>query len=159
MAAATTSKPPFWTVAADAQCQLLGCGQDGLGAAEAVQRRKRYGDNADAKHRRVSPVRAILRRLLEPLSLVLLAAGIVSIATGDAIGGAIIVAILAVSIGLDTFQEGHAEQAAEVLRRSVALKAEVKRDGSFAQVPVETVVPGDVIRVRAGDIIPADAMV
>ena len=46
-----------------------------------------------------------------------------------------------------------------MLRQSVALKAEVKRDGTFAQVPVETVVPGDVIRVRAGDVIPADALV
>jgi Mg2+-importing ATPase len=46
-----------------------------------------------------------------------------------------------------------------VLRQSVALKAEVKRDGQFVQVAVETVVPGDLIRVRAGDIIPADALV
>ena len=76
-------------------------------------------------------MRAILRRLLEPLSLILLAAGIVSVVTGDAIGGSIIVAILALSIGLDTVQEGHAVRTAEILRRSVALKAEVKRDGAF----------------------------
>ncbi|MEP7007777.1 MAG: magnesium-translocating P-type ATPase [Sphingomonas bacterium] len=158
-AASPLARPPFWTLSADAQCQALGCGQDGLGTAEAAERLKRFGENADVRHRRVNPVRAILRRLLEPLSLILLAAGIVSIATGDAIGGAIIVTILAFSVGLDTFQESHAEQAADVLRRSVALKAEVRRDGSFAQVPVETVVPGDVIRVRAGDIVPADALV
>jgi Mg2+-importing ATPase len=89
--------------------------------------------------------------------LILLSAGIVSTATGDGVGGAIIVAILVLSIGLDTFQEGRAVNAAEVLRRSVALKAEVKRDGAFVSVEVNTVVPGDVIRVRAGDIIPADA--
>ncbi|MFW2850737.1 magnesium-translocating P-type ATPase [Sphingomonas sp. TX0543] len=153
------AKKPFWTLSTDDQSKALGCTQNGLSASEAAERLKRFGENADAKHRRVSPIRAILRRLLEPLSLILLAAGVVSIATGDAIGGAIIVAILAFSVGLDTFQEGHAEQAAEVLRRSVALKAEVKRDGDFVQVPVEAVVPGDVIRVRAGDIIPADALV
>ena len=68
-------------------------------------------------------------------------------------------AILVLSIGLDTFQEGRAVKAAEVLRRSVALKAEVKRDGAFVPVEVDTVVPGDVIRVRGGDIIPADALV
>ena len=67
-------------------------------------------------------------------------------------------AILALSIGLDTVQEGHAVKAAEVLRRSVALKAEVKRDGAFRAVDVEAVVPGDILRVRAGDIIPADAL-
>ena len=102
---------------------------------------------------------AVWRRLLEPLSLILLAAGIVSAATGDGIGGAIIVAILVLSIGLDTFQEGRAVKAAEILRRSVALKAEVKRDGAFVPVEVDAVVPGDVVRVRAGDIIPADALV
>ena len=104
-------------------------------------------------------LRAILRRLLEPLSLILLAAGIVSVATGDTIGGSIIVAILVVSIGLDTVQEGHAVRAADILRRSVALKAEVKRDGGFHQIEVEKVVPGDVLRVRAGDIVPADALI
>lgn len=156
---AAASTRPFWTLSADAQRNLLGCGQGGLSTAEASARLARYGKNADAEHRQVNPMRAIIRRLLEPLSLILLAAGVVSIATGDVIGGAIIVAILVFSVGLDTFQEGHAEQAAEMLRRSVALKAEVKRDGNFIQVPVETVVPGDLIRVRAGDIIPADAVV
>ena len=48
---------------------------------------------------------------------------------------------------------------AEILRRSVALKAEVKRDGAFRQIEVEAVVPGDLLRVRAGDIIPADALI
>lgn len=159
LAVSPSATPPFWTLSANAQCKLLGCNQDGLSAAEAAERLKRFGENVDAAYRRVGPGQAILRRLPEPLSLILLAAGIVSIATGDAIGGAIIVAILAFSVDLDTFQEGHAEQAAEVLRRSVALQAKVKRDGIFAQVPVGTVVPGDVIRVRAGDIVPADALV
>jgi Mg2+-importing ATPase len=101
---------------------------------------------------------AIARRLLEPLSLILLAAGIVSVVTGDTIGGSIIVTILAFSIGLDTIQEGHAVNAAEILRRSVALKTEVKRDGGFHSIAVEAVVPGDILRVRCGDIIPADAL-
>jgi Mg2+-importing ATPase len=89
----------------------------------------------------------------------LLVAAIVSAATGDAIGGSIIAVILIISIGLDTFQEGHAAQAAEVLRRSVALSAEVRRDGAYGQVPVDQVVPGDLMRVRAGDIVPADGLV
>lgn len=158
-APSASPQPPFWTLSADAQCKALDCTPDGLSAAQAAERLIHYGDNADAAHRRANPARAVLRRLLEPLSLILLAAGVVSVATGDAIGGSIIVAILILSIGLDTLQEGHAQQAAEVLRRSVALKAEVKRGGDFVQVPVETVVPGDIIRVRAGDVIPADALV
>ena len=149
----------FWQRAPEALCRELACGTGGLTSEEAQRRRAQVGPNSDADAKADSALRAILRRLLEPLSLILLGAGIVSVATGDVVGGTIIVAILAVSIGLDTFQEGHAARAAEVLRRSVALKAEVKRDGTFSQVAVEDVVPGDLLRVRAGDIIPADALI
>jgi Mg2+-importing ATPase len=149
---------PFWTRGQDALSAELRCSTAGLSAAEATARLEQCGPNTDAAPRHTSVARAVLRRLLEPLSLILLAAGIVSAATGDDIGGAIIVAILVLSIGLDTFQEGRAVKAAEALRRSVALKAEVKRDGAFVPVEVDTVVPGDVIRVCAGDIIPADAL-
>jgi len=157
--AVADASPPFWTQGKDALCAELRCSASGLDAAEAAARLVQYGSNADAAPRHASMARAILRRLLEPLSLILLAAGGVSAATGDDVGGAIIVAILVLSIGLDTFQEGRAIKAAEVLRRSVALKAEVKRDGTFVPVEVDAVVPGDVVRVRAGDIIPADALV
>src|SRR6478735_4978881 len=156
---ASEAPAPFWTHSKEALCSSLRCTADGLGSADAVARLAQYGPNSDAIAKRASVPAAILRRLLEPLSLILLAAGAVSAVTGDDIGGAIIVAILALSIGLDTFQEGRAIRAAEELRRSVALKAEVKRDGAFVPVEVDTVVPGDVVRVRAGDIIPADALV
>ncbi|WP_439394669.1 magnesium-translocating P-type ATPase [Bradyrhizobium sp. PMVTL-01] len=159
------TKPPnsqasqFWHLTADALCTRLGCSLQGLTGAEAAERLDRFGPNSDAPPRIEGAMRAILRRLLEPLSLILLVAGIVSMLTGDDIGGLIIVLILAGSIGLDTIQEGHAVRAAEILRRSVALKAEVKRDDAFREIDVEHVVPGDLLRIRAGDIIPADALV
>jgi P-type Mg2+ transporter len=149
----------FWNRTPDALCAELHCSRDGLTTRDAEARLAQYGPNADAVAKPASFFGAIARRLLEPLSLILLAAGIVSAITGDTIGGSIIVTILAFSIGLDTIQEGHAVKAAEVLRRSVALKAEVKRDGAFRAVVVEAVVPGDVLRIKAGDIIPADALV
>jgi P-type Mg2+ transporter len=149
----------FWNVSLEQTCERLGCSQNGLTTNEAGERLNRYGPNSDAPSKVVSPLRAVLRRLLEPLSLILLVAGVISILTGDAVGGSIIVLILTISIGLDTVQEGHAARTAEILRRSVALKAEVKRDGIFQDIDVETVVPGDVLRIRAGDIIPADALI
>jgi Mg2+-importing ATPase len=151
--------PPFWTRSSDAVCADLKCGRDGLTSPQASQRLKQYGPNADAAVQRVSAVCAVVRRLFEPLSLILLAAALVSVATGDGVGGSIIIAILALSIGLEAFQEHQALGAAEALRQSVALKAEVKRDGAFVQIAVEEVVPGDIMRVRAGDIIPADGLV
>ena len=153
------SDPPFWSKSVDEICASLQCSQDGLSTVEANTRLAQYGPNSDAEASRVGAFHAVLRRLLEPLSLILLVAAIVSAATGDAIGGSIIAVILIVSIGLDTFQEGHAARAADILRQSVGLTAEVRRDGTYLSVPVDVVVPGDLIRVRAGDIIPADGLV
>jgi Mg2+-importing ATPase len=149
---------PFWTQSADALFLTLKCSRDGLAQADADERLRQVGPNADAAGKRPGLIRAIVGRLVEPLSLILLAAGVVSAVTGDTIGGSIIVAILSMSIGLDTIQEGRAVRAADVLKMSVALKACVRRGGAFADVGVEAVVPGDVVRVRAGDIVPADAL-
>ncbi|WP_298874331.1 magnesium-translocating P-type ATPase [uncultured Bradyrhizobium sp.] len=155
----TRADTNFWRLSPPELGSRLGCGLAGLSAAQARERLDRFGPNTDAPPRIEGAARAILRRLLEPLSLILLVAGVISMMTGDEIGGLIIVLILALSIGLDTIQEGHAVRAAEILRRSVALKAEVSRDGAFVDIDVEHVVPGDLLRVRAGDIIPADALI
>ncbi|WP_061024840.1 magnesium-translocating P-type ATPase [Bradyrhizobium sp. CCH5-F6] len=155
----THAEPDFWRRSPAELASHLGCGLTGLTSAEAAERIDRFGPNSDAPPRIEGAARAVLRRLLEPLSLILLVAGLVSMLTGDEIGGLIIVLILTLSIGLDTVQEGHAVRAAEILRRSVALKTEVKRDGVFRDIDVDHVVPGDLVRVRSGDIIPADALI
>ncbi|MGJ5206667.1 magnesium-translocating P-type ATPase [Bradyrhizobium sp. HKCCYLR20261] len=155
----TSGLHQFWRLAPPQAAQALDCDLNGLGDSSAAERLQRYGRNTDSPSHIVGPLRAVLRRLLEPLSLILLVAGIISMATGDVIGGAIIVLILTLSIGLDTVQEGHAVRAAEELRRSVALTAEVRRDGAYREIDVDLVVPGDVLRVRAGDIVPADALI
>ncbi len=155
----TAPNPPFWTDAAEALLSKLDAKRTGLTQSDAAHRLVTSGPNADATASSRSSIHAIFMRLIQPLSLILLAAGFVSVATGDAIGGSIIVAILALSVGLDAFQEGHAIHAADVLRKSVALEATVLRDRAFKKIAVEGVVPGDVIRVSAGDIIPADALI
>ena len=134
-------------------------GSPGLTSADALLRLSKYGRNADAQVRESGLIVSVGRRLLEPMCLVLIAAAVVSAGTGDAPSALIILVILGVSVTLDTVQEGSAKRAAEALRQSVALKAEVKRDGAFVSIDAETVVPGDVFRVGVGDIIPADALV
>ena len=128
----------FWVHSPEDWLRTLGCSNHGLTSSEAEKRLARFGLNADRKGQRETALHAILRRLLEPLSLILFGAGLVSIATGDAIGGAIIVAILAISIGLDTFQEGHATRAAEALRRSVALDRDAGNFGGLEQPAGDT---------------------
>ncbi len=149
----------FWTEAPDALCHRLGCGTAGLSQGEAAERLERFGPNLDKPPRRSGPVRALLRRLLEPLVLMLLVAAVVSAATGDAASAAIIILVIVASIGLDTVQEARASRAAAALREQVALTAEVCRDGVFSTLPTDRIVPGDVFRVRTGDIIPADAVI
>ncbi|MFI4976838.1 MAG: HAD-IC family P-type ATPase, partial [Caulobacterales bacterium] len=150
---------PFWKQSPAAAAAALGGGLSGLTSAEAADRLARYGRNADAQVREAGLIASVARRLLEPMCLILIAAAVVSAATGDAPSALIILVILGVSVTLDAVQEGRAKHAAEMLRRSVALKAEVRRDGAFTSVDAETVAPGDVFRVAVGDIVPADALV
>jgi Mg2+-importing ATPase len=147
---------PFWTRSPSEAAADLGCGLDGLSSVDAALRLTRFGRNADNVRREAGVLAALARRLLEPLSLMLAAAAVVSGATGDAVSAGMILAMLLLSVLLDTVQEGRARHAAEALRRSVAQKAEVRRDGAFVQVDSELVVPGDVFRIRAGDVVPAD---
>ena len=150
---------PFWTRGPAQSAATLACGVAGLSSSDALMRLTKYGRNADAPVRESELIVSVGRRLLEPMCLVLIAAAVVSAGTGDAPSALIILVILGVSVTLDTVQEGSAKRAAEALRQSVALKADVKRDGTFVSIDAETVVPGDVFRVGAGDIIPADALV
>lgn len=155
----TVGLPPFWTRPLDAAFAGLKSSALGLSADEAAARLQSYGPNTDAAPRHASLAVAAARRLLEPLILVLLFAAGVSAATGDAASAAIIVVIIVVSVGLDAIQEGRATRAAEALKQSVALSAEVLREGKFVTVPATEIVPGDVFRVRTGDVMPADALV
>ncbi|MFG1248645.1 magnesium-translocating P-type ATPase [Xanthobacter flavus] len=149
----------FWTETPDALCRKLGCGTSGISSREAAERLDRFGPNLDKPPSRTTPVRALLRRLLEPLMVMLLVAAGVSAATGDAASAVIIILVIVASIGLDTVQEARASKAAAALREQVALTAEVCRDGVFTTLPTDRIVPGDVFRVRTGDIIPADAVI
>lgn len=151
-------QPAFWTVTRDEQLARLGARATGLDSRTAAIRLSEIGPNRDEPPPKGGIAAAVARRLLEPLCLMLLAAGLVAAWTGDTVGGSIIVVILALSIGLDTWQEWRAAEAAELLRRSVAIKAEVLRDRVFAPIDVAEVVPGDVLRLRAGDIVPADGL-
>ncbi|WP_304186586.1 magnesium-translocating P-type ATPase [Phenylobacterium aquaticum] len=156
MTATPAADTPFWAEPIEALYARLGSRAEGLTAAEAAQALVQSGPNLDAPPARFGQLKAIRRRLLEPLALILVCAAIVSAATGDVAGASIILTIVLISVGLDTVQEGRALKAAESLRQAVALTAEVLRDGVFLALDVAEVVPGDIVRVRTGDIVPAD---
>ncbi|MDO8449544.1 MAG: magnesium-translocating P-type ATPase [Rhodoferax sp.] len=131
----------------------------GLTSAEAAERLKQCGPN------RLQPAtqRAVLWQFLahfkNPLVLVLLAASGISALTGDVTGALIIGAIVVMSVTLDFVQAYRAGRAAEQLALKVAVTATVLRDGHPRELPVTELVPGDVVMLSAGNLVPADARV
>jgi Mg2+-importing ATPase len=146
----------FWQIAlADLERQL-GTGRNGLSSAGAGARRLRYGPNTLEERRRLSLPLKFLSRFRNPLVIILLAAAVISALTGDLSSLVIISTIVLMSAVLDTVQEYRAEQAAESLKVSVALKEQVLRDGQEVTVLGQDLVPGDVVLLAAGDLVPAD---
>ncbi|WP_425532369.1 magnesium-translocating P-type ATPase [Aquabacter sediminis] len=131
----------------------------GLSAAEAAVRLRRFGPNVAAGRGRRSLLAMLLRKIADPLVAILLIAAAISGATGDWQSLVIIVLIVLFSIGLDVVQEHKAERAIEALKQSVAVTAQVWRDGALVRVPVREIVPGDVVELRAGDLVPADGTI
>jgi len=149
----------FWVGDIAAALARLNTTPQGLSTVEAAARLARYGANSAAGATRVNVATKLLRRLTEPLIAILLLAAIVSGATGDWTSCAIIVAIVLCSTGLDIFQEQKAEAIVDALQHSVAVTATVLRDGISGEIPVADVVPGDIVSLRGGDLVPADGIV
>ena len=149
----------FWSLPTQALLDQLSTSPAGLSRIEAEDRLARHGPNTVAEPPRLNIVRKIGRRFAEPLVAILLVAASISGATGDLGSFGIIVIVIVLSIGLDLLQEHRAERAAEALKRSVAVHADVRRDGAVTAVPVDQLVPGDVVELRAGDLVPADGVV
>jgi len=127
----------------------------GLSSAQAAAARQRWGRNDVITHRHASVAGLLLDRLQNPLILLLLASGL-SVAVGETHSFVIVVAILSISVAIDLVQELQAHRTVEALQRSVAPRARVRRDGVDSDVPVDELVPGDVVSFSAGDIVPAD---
>jgi len=139
--------------------ERLAASSDGLSTQEAEKRIEQYGRN-ELAHRRVRPpVVSFLMLLAGPLNLVLIAAGAVSAFLGEASGAIIIGIMVLASAILEFVQEYTSEQAAQKLARQVAITATVLRDGAPTEIHMSEVVPGDVIYLSVGDIVPADARV
>ena len=128
----------------------------GLGAAAARLRLAQYGLNTAAAEKRRPRIVQFLARFRTPLIIILLIASGMSAATGDVLSFVVIAVIVVLSISLDFVQEVRAQSAVEALRRSVAVQATIRRDGHAVSLPIDQVVPGDVVELIAGDLIPAD---
>ena len=150
---------PFWAKPLPALLDELQTGTTGLSQAEARTRLQRDGANTVEPPRAHRGVRLFIAQFTSPIVLILVGATIVSIALGDFTDGSIILAIVLASGCLGFWQERTAGRAVDALLARVRVEVEALRDGSEEAVPTEDIVVGDVIVLRAGDIVPADCRV
>ena len=128
----------------------------GLSSQAAEARLEHFGSNEPATTERGAALSDLLHVFLNPLVLILLIAAIASAFLGQAVDAAIISAIVALSGALNFAQTYRSERAIKRLRGSIAPTATVIRDGKVKEIPRRDVVPGDMVLLSAGDLVPAD---
>ncbi|NLE03587.1 MAG: HAD-IC family P-type ATPase, partial [Crenarchaeota archaeon] len=131
----------------------------GLSSEEATERLDVYGTNELAKKKKHTAVVEFLLNFKSPLVIILLIAGTISGILQEYANMVIIFIIVFLSVILDYYQASKAEKAAETLKEKVTTTATVLRDAVKSEVKLCDIVPGDVIYLSAGDIIPADSRV
>jgi P-type Mg2+ transporter len=168
MAALVESRVPLkgadWTSLTLASAAALSAGDvlgrlestaDGLSGKEAGVRLARVGHNALRSHG-ARPFVVLVRQLRNPLLVLLVAAALTSFAVGERTSALIILLIIGMSVGLGFFNEYRSERAVEALHSQLRHTALVMRDGKPVALDVTELVPGDVVRLAVGDVVPAD---
>jgi Mg2+-importing ATPase len=149
----------FWSLSATEIPQNLGTGKEGLSSEEARQRLARYGSNLLAPQKQSDVLTLLMAQFKSPLILILLFATGLSFFLRDPVNALIILTIVLVSGLLGFWQEHSATNAVEQLLAMVQIKATVLRDGDPHEIPVEEIIPGDIVILNAGDIVPGDCLV
>jgi len=152
-----TSLHGFWDKPLRDLLELLQATPAGLTSDEATRRVRLYGPNSFVRESRFAGLMGFLRFLANPLVIILLVASVITLALGDPVGGLIIIAMVLFSVLLNFFMEFQARHAVEEIRKQVATTAAVVRDGREQELPIAELVRGDIVRLNAGDLVPADA--
>ncbi len=132
-------------------------GRAGLSSQQALERLEAVGPNEPAPAARSGLLAQLLAQFANPLVIVLLVASLVSALVGEATSATIIVVIVLLGAAITFVQTYRSQRAIVRLRAVVATTATVLRDGQWRELPRREIVPGDVIRLSAGDLVPADA--
>ncbi len=158
----TTTEPQIWHVlsAERTTTELDVEPERGLASEEAAARLQRYGPNRFAETKTEPRWHAFLRQYRDPMQIVLLGAGVISIYPVKQPGTGIMILLLTLlNAVLGLSQEGKAAAAVAALAKMMIVKAKVRRDGALSLLPAEQLVPGDVVEIEAGDVVPADGRV
>ena len=149
----------FWCMPAAEILKELQTTAQGLSEEEAQERLARHGSNLLKPKKRTDDLTLLLSQFKSPIILILLFAVGISILLHDSADALIILIIVLVSGLLGFWQERGAVHAVEKLLAIVQIKAAVIRDGGSKEVPVEEIVPGDIVVLNAGDVIPGDSLI
>src|SRR5271165_6062658 len=139
--------------------QSLGTTPDGLTQEDAEERTRTVGPNEVAQERRQGWFIRLLKVMRNPLVILLGALSAISFATGDARAGTVMAVMVVLGATLRFVQEARADAAAAKLKAMIHVTATVMRDGKARETPLRDLVPGDIIKLSAGDMIPGDARV
>jgi H+-transporting ATPase len=135
--------------------ETLSSSKAGLSTQEAQQRLTKFGPN-EISEKKTNPIVKFLRYFWGPIPIMIEAAVVLSAAIQHWEDFGIIFALLMLNAVVGYWQERKADNAIELLKQRLALKARVRRDSKWEEVAARELVPGDIIRVRLGDVIPAD---
>jgi len=149
----------YWTLDPHDIARYLDCSLAGLTASEAEEHTKVYGRNEIREHEELSRLRVLWAQLRSPLQLLLVFAAVASAITGAWIDAAIVLVIVVASSAIGYWREYKAGVAAAALQARIRVRARVLRNGADVYLPFDDIVPGDVIRLSAGSLIPADGIV
>ncbi len=151
---------PYHALAAsDAAVELRVDPAQGLTSGEAGRRADSSGPNALDDAKREPAWRMVFEAFTEPFILMLAAAGILAIVVGEVRDGILVLLGLLPIVGADVVTEYRGERALEALREATAPVARVRRDGLVSVLPAASLVPGDVVLLQGGDVVPADIRV
>ena len=145
-----------WSVPPDDVLAALGSEAGGLSGADAATRLAEVGPNRLPPPRRDPLWKRVLVHFDDVLIYILLVSAVLKAILGDWVDFTVILAVAVINAAIGFVQEGRAESALEGIRNMLSVHAEVRRDGAWARVDADDVVPGDVVRVRSGDRVPAD---
>ncbi len=149
----------FWSVSVTEMLQKLETTKDGLTSNEARNRLSRYGANLLKPPKRSDVLTLLFGQFKSPIILILFFATGLSFFLRDTADAIIILSIILVSGLLGFWQERGASNAVKKLLSIVRIKAAAARDGKTVEIPVEEIVPGDIVILHAGDIVPGDGLV
>ncbi len=136
--------------------RLLDTSASGLTAEAAATRLEQYGPNEVASERRTSWFWRLLHTTRNPLVILLSVLAAISYATGDARAGTMMLLMVVLGVVLRFVQESKADTAAAKLKAMIRVTASVVREGKVEEVPLHQLVPGDIVKLSAGDMVPAD---